>query len=75
MTDAHWLTATQIGDAFATRRLSPVELLTSLLQRIEALDPKLNAFIRLDAEGAMEAARAAESDIMAGRSRGPLPAM
>jgi len=72
VTDAHWLTATQIGDAFATRRLSPVELLTSLLQRIEALDPKLNAFIRLDAEGAMEAARAAESDIMAGRSRGPL---
>ncbi len=49
-----------------------MELLSALLARIEALDPKLNAFIRLDADAAMQAARAAEADISAGRVRGPL---
>jgi aspartyl-tRNA(Asn)/glutamyl-tRNA(Gln) amidotransferase subunit A len=72
MTAPHWLAATDIARAFADRTLSPVDLLTALLSRIEALDPKLNAFIRLDADAAMQAARAAEAEIAAGRSRGPL---
>jgi aspartyl-tRNA(Asn)/glutamyl-tRNA(Gln) amidotransferase subunit A len=72
MTAPHWLSATDIAGAFAAKTLSPVELLSALLARIEALDPKLNAFIRLDAEAAMQAARAAEAEIAAGRSRGPL---
>jgi aspartyl-tRNA(Asn)/glutamyl-tRNA(Gln) amidotransferase subunit A len=71
-TGPHWLSAAGIAEAYAARTLSPVELLTHLLQRIEALDPRLNAFIRLDAEGAMQAARQAEADIAAGRRRGPL---
>jgi aspartyl-tRNA(Asn)/glutamyl-tRNA(Gln) amidotransferase subunit A len=58
--------------AFGTKTLSPVELLNALLGRIEALDPRLNAFIRLDAEAAMRAARQAEAEINTGRSRGPL---
>ena len=58
--------------AFASRSLSPVELMQALLDRIAALDPKLNAFIRLDAEEAMVEARAAEAEIAAGRIRGPL---
>ena len=49
-----------------------MELLTALLGRIERLDPKLHAFIRLDADAAMDAARAAETEIAAGRVRGPL---
>jgi aspartyl-tRNA(Asn)/glutamyl-tRNA(Gln) amidotransferase subunit A len=43
-----------------------------LLDRIARLDPTLHAFIRLDAEAAMAAARAAEAEIMAGRPRGKL---
>ena len=46
--------------------------MTALLARIERLDPKLHAFIRLDADAAMDAARAAETEIAAGRVRGPL---
>src|SRR5579872_7044669 len=38
-----WLTAKELGAAFAGRRLSPVELVTALLARITALDPKINA--------------------------------
>ena len=49
MTAPHWLAATGIARAYADRTLSPVELLGALLSRIERLDPKLHAFIRLDA--------------------------
>src|SRR3954463_3380052 len=82
MTAPHWLPATGIARAFADRTLSPVELLTALLARIESLDPKLHAFIRLDADMALQSARAperpvrgrraAEPETAAGRSRGPL---
>ena len=72
MNDLHWLTATEIGAAYASRRLSPVELVRALLARIEACDRQVHAFIRIDAEGALDAARVAEKDIAAGRLRGSL---
>ena len=72
MTDLPWLTASEIGAAYAARRLSPVELVQALLREIEAHNPDCGAFIRVDAEGALEAARHAEKNIMAGRSLGPL---
>ena len=70
MTDLHYMTAAAAARAIATRELSPVELMQALLARIERLDPRLNACIRLDGEAAM--ARTAEAEIAAGRSRGPL---
>jgi hypothetical protein len=72
VSELHWLTAAEAARAVAARKVSPVELMTALLQRIGRLDPKLNVFIRLDAEAAMDAARAAEAEIAAGRVRGPL---
>jgi aspartyl-tRNA(Asn)/glutamyl-tRNA(Gln) amidotransferase subunit A len=72
MSELHWLSATEAAHAIAVRELSPVELTRALLDRIERLDPKLNVFIRLDADAAMAAARAAEAEIAAGRPRGPL---
>jgi aspartyl-tRNA(Asn)/glutamyl-tRNA(Gln) amidotransferase subunit A len=53
MSAHHWLSATEIAEAYAAKTLTPRQLLIDLLTRIEALDPKLNAFIRLDADGAM----------------------
>ena len=72
MSDAHWLTAAEIGAAYIARQLSPVELVSALLERIAALDPRLHAFITVDAEAALDCARLAEREIMAGRRRGPL---
>src|SRR5919112_3660143 len=72
MSELHWLSAAEAAQAIASRELSPVDLMRALLDRIERLDPKLNVFIRLDADAAMAAARAAEAEIAAGRSRGPL---
>lgn len=72
MTKLHWLTAAQAAREFAAHRLSPVELVQALLDRTSAIDPKINAYIRLDAEGALAAAHAAEAEIAAGRIRGPL---
>jgi aspartyl-tRNA(Asn)/glutamyl-tRNA(Gln) amidotransferase subunit A len=72
VTEPHFLTAVEAAAAIAARTLSPVELTQALLQRIQRLDPKLNAFIQLDADAALTAARAAEAEIMAGRPRGAL---
>jgi aspartyl-tRNA(Asn)/glutamyl-tRNA(Gln) amidotransferase subunit A len=72
MSDAHWLTAAEIAAAYAARELSPVELVQALLDRIAALDPRLHAFITVDADAALDAARLAEREIMAGRARGLL---
>jgi aspartyl-tRNA(Asn)/glutamyl-tRNA(Gln) amidotransferase subunit A len=68
----HWLSATEIAQAYGARTLTPVALVGDLLRRIEALDPKLNAFIRLDAEAALRAAEQASAEMAGGRSRGPL---
>jgi hypothetical protein len=72
MNDLHWMTLVEAAGAIAARKLSPVELMSALLKRIGRLDPKLNVFIRLDREAAMEEARAAEAEIVSGRVRGPL---
>ncbi len=72
MTPLHWLSVSEVSHAFAVGDLSPVELLSALLERIETLDPVLHAFIHLDAEAAMDAAPAPEKEISAGRIRGPL---
>ena len=72
MNDLHWMTVAEVARAIAARNLSPVELMEALLERIARLDPKLNAFIRLDADVAIHAARAAEAEIASGRQRGPL---
>src|SRR6516225_5953037 len=72
MNDLHWMTVEEATQAIAARKLSPVELMKALLERIGRLDPKLNTFIRLDGDAAMDAAMAAEAEIASGRSRGPL---
>jgi aspartyl-tRNA(Asn)/glutamyl-tRNA(Gln) amidotransferase subunit A len=72
VSDLHWLSVAAAARAIAGHELSPVELTGALLDRIARLDPNLHAFVRLDAEAALGAAKTAEAEIMAGRPRGPL---
>jgi aspartyl-tRNA(Asn)/glutamyl-tRNA(Gln) amidotransferase subunit A len=65
-------TISALAEAIRTRRVSPVEITRACLERIERLDPALKAFITVDADGAMRAARAREADVAAGTLRGPL---
>lgn len=50
-----------IGSLYRSRKLSPVELTEFLLQRIELLNPRINAYITVSAEAALRDAKAAES--------------
>jgi aspartyl-tRNA(Asn)/glutamyl-tRNA(Gln) amidotransferase subunit A len=54
------------------KEVSPVELTRACLDRIEKLNPALNAFITVISESALAEARAAESEISRGEWRGPL---
>lgn len=66
------LTALQAAEQIRTKQLSPVELVDSVLQRIDAVDGRLHAFASVTAQQATEAAKVAEQEIAAGRYRGPL---
>jgi aspartyl-tRNA(Asn)/glutamyl-tRNA(Gln) amidotransferase subunit A len=61
-----------LGRMIATKQVSPVEVVRAHLDRIAAVDSKLRAFITVCADSALESARAAEADLMAGRVLGRL---
>lgn len=63
--------ATRIAQLIAQRELSPVEVMQAHLDRIAAVNPKLNAIVTL-ADGAMESAGKAEAAVMSGAQLGPL---
>jgi aspartyl-tRNA(Asn)/glutamyl-tRNA(Gln) amidotransferase subunit A len=64
--------ATELGPLIQAKEISPVELTRAYLERIEMVEPRLNSYITLLSEEAMQGARQAEKDILAGGYRGPL---
>ena len=66
------LTLSEAAELLRTRQISPVELVQANLERIEALDDEINAFITLTADSALRSAQQAESEITHGEYRGPL---
>src|SRR5216684_4208157 len=67
-----YCTFAEIGREIRSKKVSPVEIVELHLRRIEALQPKLNAFVHLDPEGAREQARVVESLVLRGAQLGPL---
>ncbi|MHB8525444.1 MAG: amidase [Candidatus Acidiferrales bacterium] len=67
-----YLTIAEAGTLLRMRKISPVELTQAALERIDALNPRLNAFITVTAERALREARAAERDISRRKYRGAL---
>jgi aspartyl-tRNA(Asn)/glutamyl-tRNA(Gln) amidotransferase subunit A len=62
----------EAGRLIQKKEVSPVELAQACLARIERLDPKLNSFITVTADSALEEARRAEAEIARGEWKGPL---
>src|SRR5216684_3857755 len=65
-----FMSASALVEAYRRKTLSPVEATKAALARIERLEPKLNAFVLVDAEGALAAAREAEVRWAKGAPRG-----
>jgi Asp-tRNA(Asn)/Glu-tRNA(Gln) amidotransferase A subunit family amidase len=72
MTDLHYLPAAEALRLFRARELSPVELVTAVIERAEAVEPVINAFAETFYEQALDQARAAEARY-AGRGGQPRP--
>jgi len=64
--------ALTLAQRIRTKQVSPVAVVDAVLERIEALQPTVNAFITVTADEAREAARRAEAAVMAGEPLGPL---
>lgn len=60
----------EVASLIHSKKISPVELLDSQLARISALQPKLNAFVHIDADAARTAARGFSAKISAGPLHG-----
>jgi aspartyl-tRNA(Asn)/glutamyl-tRNA(Gln) amidotransferase subunit A len=67
-----WASMTELARMIASKAVSPVEVVRAHLDRIAALDPALRAYITVCGDAALDAARAAEGALMAGRPLGPL---
>lgn len=62
----------EVSARIKTKELSPVEVTDLLLERIQLVDPSLNAYIQVLSESAKEQARILEEEMMKGSIRGPL---
>src|SRR5215831_6468864 len=72
MTSAAFRILHALAADIAARRLSPVDLVDECLARIERLEPRLHAFVTVNAANARLAAEAADKAIRSGHAVGPL---
>src|SRR3954468_13239715 len=67
-----YMTATDMAARIRRRQLSPVEVVDAVIERIEARNPSLNAFIFKGYEDARRRAEQAEHAVVSGEQLGPL---
>ncbi|MBI2153950.1 MAG: Asp-tRNA(Asn)/Glu-tRNA(Gln) amidotransferase subunit GatA [Candidatus Rokubacteria bacterium] len=72
MDDLAWKPITELSRLVAAKEVSPVEVVQAYLDRIDALDGKLKAFIIVCRDEALAAAKNAEAAVMGGQALGPL---
>ncbi len=71
-TPLHFKTISEIAGLIESKQLSPVEVTEAMLRRIESVDGQYKSYATVMGDSAMEAARAAEREIAAGRYLGQL---
>ena len=69
---ATWQGAAALRESIVGRHVSPVEVVRHHLAAIGSVDDRLNAFLAVDADGALSAARRAEDAVARGDALGPL---
>ncbi len=67
-----WMPATEMATAVREKKLSPVEIAQTFLERIEAINPAINAYCLVTPEMALEQAREAEAAVTRGDDLGSL---
>jgi Asp-tRNA(Asn)/Glu-tRNA(Gln) amidotransferase A subunit family amidase len=72
MDSIYFASIAEVAEKIRNREISPCEIIDAHLERIEKLQPKLNAFVHVDAEGARRQARAAEASVLRGDTVGAL---
>lgn len=71
--DLCWLSATELAALVRRKKVSPVEILSAVLERIDTVNPRLNAYVLVVADQARKDARAAERALgKKGAKLGPL---
>jgi aspartyl-tRNA(Asn)/glutamyl-tRNA(Gln) amidotransferase subunit A len=63
-----WMPAVELAAAVRGRKLSPVEVARAMLERVDAVNPAINAYVLVTPEMAMDHARAAEDAVMRGEA-------
>ncbi len=69
--DIYYLDATELAARIAAKQLSPVEVTRAHLERIDSVNPRINAVVTVNPQ-ALDEARAAEAALMRGEASGPL---
>ncbi len=72
MKDIAGMTLTELAAAIRRRKLSSAELTRAMLDRIDRWQPALNAFVRIEKDEALAAAKAADRALSRGKPKGPL---
>jgi Asp-tRNA(Asn)/Glu-tRNA(Gln) amidotransferase A subunit family amidase len=70
--DVHFASAREIATQIRQKEISPVEVARAHLERIQRLNPELNAFVDYKAEAVLTQARDAEKSVLRGDELGPL---
>jgi amidase len=70
--ELHWLTVPEVGRLIKSHKVSAVALTERMLDRIRSVDAALHSYATVMTDAALDAARAADREIKAGRYRGPL---
>jgi amidase len=68
----HYLGLRQVARQIQTKELTPTDVTKAMLDRIAAIDSKLNSYVTVMREQALEAAQRADNEIRSGQYRGPL---
>ncbi|MEW9548443.1 amidase [Nonomuraea sp. NPDC050783] len=67
-----WKSARELGELYRARQVSPVEVVEAVLERLESVNPKINAMVTVTADQAREQAKAAEERLRSGEDLPPL---